>query len=182
MLKLKLKWGRTSMPLLFSNTFWVFGVYQHLRWSKQVWRDALCISHGVTVVLKPNLCQHIPEAPPQEKQIKEALPAFSGHGLGKTIFHACCFPSCLLSLDQTDGPQPVSWLLLHVCNTESQRVKSSVVRFLTLHPFHPPSSLRLPPSAHLLPFILLSLSWLLSRFTPCRYLHVCLCSPFGLCL
>lgn len=72
---------------------------------------------------------------------------------------------------QTDDLQPVSCSSTIV--VQNGRGQSEVLLDFR-HSAHPllPAALVCPSSAHLRPFILLSLSWLFSRFAPCRYLHV----------
>lgn len=175
---------RTSVPLQFFNIFWVLV-------SPSFWDDQNKYGAKSSVSATESLwswsliCANIFPSTPKNWQNKEMLPAFSSHGFGKKdsmlsmIFHACCFPSCPTSgvaawcvNERSDWQSAACELLFHDCSAESPRSSEVLLHFL--HSIHQllPAALVCPSSAYLLPFILLSLFWLLSRFTPCRYLHV----------
>lgn len=96
--KLKIKWGRTSAPLLFFHTFWV--LVSTSFWDDQKRNGGMPFALATGLPWCWNLiCTNIFPSTTKKEQIKEMLPAFSSYGLGENsmlvmIFHACCFPSC----------------------------------------------------------------------------------------
>lgn len=196
----EINWGRTSAPLLFSNTFWVISSTNFWDDQNKYGANTLCFSHSWNLICVKVLT--FPQVSARKGKLKRCYqqPRFSGwknRGFLRLLWFTTC---CFLSRHTWNGcVNPGFWrggggkeIRLTICsswtafaplkcrNTEGQ-VKRCFISY-TPTPPHPPASQRPPsctPFAIHPPVIFLTFIKVHSLSLPPR---VCLHSPFGLCL
>lgn len=179
-----INWGRTSAPLLFSNTFWVIWSTNFRDDQNKYGANALCFSHRWNLICvkvltfpqvsagkgKLKICYQQPRFPGWKKRGFLGLRWFTTHCfLSRHTWNSCVNPA--FCRERADNPQLVSCFRATLMQ-KHRGSSEALLDFLHPHPPPPPLLPKGPPPAHLLPFILPSFPWLLSRFTPCRYCHV----------